>query len=169
METMTSRWTDDRMDDLKHQVDELGRRMEIGFAEQRNEMNARFDRLEKSLEVRFEKVDERFDKVYERFDEVDERFERVDERFDKVYERFERVDERFDKVDERSERVDERFERVDAKFERVDARFDVVSEQIARMQETVNGLYAMLARFSLWFAGTVAVAILAAILALLLR
>ena len=129
------------LDDLKHQVDELGRRMETGFAEQRSEMNARFDRLEKSLEVRFEKVDERFDKV-------DERFERVYERFDKV---------------------DERFERVDAKFERVDAKFDVVSEQIARTQETVIGLYAMLARFSLWFAGAVAVAILAAVLTFWLR
>jgi archaellum component FlaC len=141
MEMMTSRWTDDRMDDLKDQVDELGRRMETGFAEQRSEMNARFDRLEKSLEVRFEKVDERFDKV--------------DERFEKVYERF--------------DKVDERFERVDAKFERIDAKFEVVSEQIARTQETVNGLYAMLARFSLWFAGAVAVAILAAILTFWLR
>ncbi len=159
---MTSRWTDDRMDDLKHQVDELGRRMETGFAEQRSEMNARFDRLEKSLEVRFEKVDERFDKVDERFDKVDERFDKVDERFERVYERFERVYERFD-------RVDERFEKVDAKFERVDAKFDVVNEQIARTQEAVMGLYAMLARFSLWLAGTVVVAILAAILALLLR
>jgi hypothetical protein len=27
MELMTSGWTDDRMDDLKHQVDNLGRRM----------------------------------------------------------------------------------------------------------------------------------------------
>jgi DNA anti-recombination protein RmuC len=141
MEMMTSRWTDDRMDDLKHQVDELGRRMETGFAEQRSEMNARFDRLEKSLEVRFVEVGDRFDKV--------------DERFEKVYDRF--------------DKVDERFEKVDAKFERVDAKFDVVSEQIARAQETVIGLYAMLARFSLWFAGAVAVAILAAVLTLWLR
>jgi chromosome segregation ATPase len=155
MEMMTSRWTDDRMDDLKHQVDELGRRMETGFAEQRNEMNARFDRLEKSLEVRFDKVDERFDKV--------------DERFEKVDERFERVEDRFDKVDERFAAVDAKFERVEVKFERVDARFDVVNEQIARTQETILGLYAMLGRFSLWLAGTVVVAILAAILAFLLR
>jgi hypothetical protein len=39
MEMMTSSWTDDRMDDLKHQVDELGRRMEDGFTEQRQESN----------------------------------------------------------------------------------------------------------------------------------
>jgi hypothetical protein len=39
MEMMTSGWTDERMDDLKHQVDELGRRMEDGFTEQRQEFN----------------------------------------------------------------------------------------------------------------------------------
>lgn len=74
---MTSRWTDDRLDDLKHQVDGLGRRMDVGFVEQRKEMSARFDRLEASLEARFDKVEERFAKVDERFDKVDERFEAV--------------------------------------------------------------------------------------------
>lgn len=83
---MTSRWTDDRMDDLKQQVDLLGRRMEQGFAEQRREMNARFDRLESSLEARFKKVDERFDKMDERFERVDERFESVDERINRAQE-----------------------------------------------------------------------------------
>jgi chaperonin cofactor prefoldin len=92
MELMTSRWTDDRLDDLKSQVDEFGLRMERGFAEQRREMNVRFDRLEASLEARFEKVDERFEKIDERFERVDERFERVDERFEKV---LEKIDDRF--------------------------------------------------------------------------
>jgi hypothetical protein len=32
MELMTSRWNDDQMDDLKHQVDEIGRRMDQGFS-----------------------------------------------------------------------------------------------------------------------------------------
>jgi septation ring formation regulator EzrA len=137
MELVTSRWTDDRMDDLKHQVDELGRRMEMGFAEQRKEMNARFDRFESGLEARFDKVDERFDKVDERFDKVDERFEKVDQRFAKV---------------------DERFEKVDAKFE-------AVHDQIARTQEMVIGLHATLTRFSLGLVGAVIVAIVAALLA----
>lgn len=68
---MTGRWTDDRMDDLKHQVDELGRRMDEGFAAQRKELNARFDRME----GRFEKIDERFEKIDERFQKVDVKFE----------------------------------------------------------------------------------------------
>lgn len=83
---MESRWTDDRMDDLKRQVDELGRRMDTGFAEQRSQMNARFDRLEKSLEKRFDKVDERFDKVDERFERVDAKFEKVDDQIARTQE-----------------------------------------------------------------------------------
>jgi predicted nuclease with TOPRIM domain len=131
MELMTSRWTDDRMDDLKHQVDEIGHRMEAGFAEQRSEMNARFDRLESSLEARFEKVDARFEVV--------------------------------------ESKADARFEAVARRFEKMDAKFDAVHDQIARTQETVIGLYAMLSRFSLWFAGAVAVTVVAALLALWLR
>ncbi len=131
MESMTARWTDDRMDDLKHQVDELGRRMDAGFAEQRSEMNARFDRLESSLETRFEKADKRFEAVDKRFEAVDRRFEMMDTK--------------------------------------MDAKFDAVHDQIARTQETVIGLHAMLSRFSLWFAGAVIVAVVAALLTLWLR
>jgi len=71
MELMT-RWTDDRMDDLKHQVDAMGRRIDEGFASQRQEMNARFDRMEAKFEARFAKVDEGFEKVDERFDRTQE-------------------------------------------------------------------------------------------------
>jgi hypothetical protein len=56
MEMMTSSWTDDRMDDLKGQVDELGRRMDAGFREIREgmaadqrEINARFDSLQRTM------------------------------------------------------------------------------------------------------------------------
>jgi uncharacterized coiled-coil DUF342 family protein len=79
MQMMTSRWTDARMDDLKQQVDAMGRRIDEGFASQRQEMNARFDRMEAQFEARFDKVDERFEKVDERFEKVDERFDRTQE------------------------------------------------------------------------------------------
>ena len=163
MELMEGRWTDDRMDDLKHQVDEFGRRMDTGFAEQRSEMNARFDRLEKSLEVRFEKIDERFERVDEGFERVDARFERIDERFEKIDARFGEVGARFETV---LDRMDGRFEKVHTKF---DAKFDALQDQIARTQESVIGLYAMLSRFSLWFAGTMAVTVVGVLLTLWLR
>lgn len=117
---MESRWTDDRMDDLKHQVEGIGRRMDEGFAELRDELRAH----------------------------------RRD------------MDARFDKIDARFEKVDARFEKVDAK---IDAKFDVLQDQIARTQETVIGLHAMLSRFSLWFAGGMAVTIVSVLLTLWLR
>ncbi len=63
METMTSGWTGERLDDLKGQVDDLGRRMDAGFLEVRQEMathqretnarfdamNARFDSLQRTM------------------------------------------------------------------------------------------------------------------------
>lgn len=65
---MTSGWTDERMDDLKQEVDRQGRRMEDGFRDLRSEMgglrsevgdlrgemDARFDRLGERLEARFD-------------------------------------------------------------------------------------------------------------------
>ncbi|HVY77426.1 MAG TPA: hypothetical protein VG898_02860 [Solirubrobacterales bacterium] len=166
MELMTSRWTDDRMDDLKHQVDDLGLRMEQGFAEQRREMNIRFDRLEKSLDRRFEKVDERFEKVDERFEKVDERFERMDERFERVDERFEAIDGKIDARFETAEsRADARLEAINGRFEKADAKFEAMHDQIARTQETILGLHATLTRFSLWLAGAVIVAVIAALMA----
>jgi hypothetical protein len=61
METMTSGWTDERLDDLKHEVEKQSRRMEDGFRDLRSEigdlrkeMDARFDRLGERLEARFD-------------------------------------------------------------------------------------------------------------------
>jgi len=127
MELMEGRWTDDRMDDLKHQVEGVGRRMDEGFAELRAELRAQ----RRDMEVRFDKIDARF--------------ERVDERF---------------------ERVDERFEKVDGK---IDAKFDVLQDQIARTQEAVISLHTVLSRFSLWFAGSMAVTVISVLLTLWLR
>jgi hypothetical protein len=138
MELMESRWTDDRMDDLKHQVDELGRGMDAGFTEQRREMNARFDRMEK------------------RFDKIDARFEASDRKFDA---RFEASDRKFDARFEASGR------KFDARFETVDAKFEAVTDQIARTQEMVIGLNTTLTRFSLGFFGAAVIAVLAAVLA----
>jgi len=52
MGLVAERWTDDRMDDLKSQVEGVDRRMEQGFRDLRVEMNERFDRLE----ARFDKL-----------------------------------------------------------------------------------------------------------------
>ena len=68
MELMAERWTEERLDDLKGQVEKLERRTDAGFRDQRSEMgglhaeiadlrkgmDARFDRLGERLETRFD-------------------------------------------------------------------------------------------------------------------
>ncbi len=87
MELMTGRWTDDRMDDLKHQVEEIGRRMDEGFAQLRSELREH----RRDMDARFDKVDERFEKVDERFEKVDERFEKVDAKFEAIHDQIART------------------------------------------------------------------------------
>jgi hypothetical protein len=55
-------WTDERLDDLKENV------------------NQRFDVVDR----RFDEVDKRFDKVDRRFDKVDARLDRIDARIDSM-------------------------------------------------------------------------------------
>jgi hypothetical protein len=56
MEPMASRWTDDRLDDFKHQVNDLGRRMDAGFADLRAELREH----RRDMDKRFDKIDEKF-------------------------------------------------------------------------------------------------------------
>ena len=59
---------------LRNHVNEIRREMHEGFAELRQEM-----------EARFEKVDERFEKIDERFEKMDERFERMEHRISMIF------------------------------------------------------------------------------------
>jgi chaperonin cofactor prefoldin len=60
-------WTDERLDDLKENVNQ-----------------------------RFDVVDRRFDEVDKRFEQVDKRFEQVDKRFEQVDKRLASIDTRLD-------------------------------------------------------------------------
>jgi hypothetical protein len=70
MQTMREAWTDERLDDLNAKVDRGFERVDTDIRELRGEMNARFERLEGSIDARFDKVDARFDKVDARFDQL---------------------------------------------------------------------------------------------------
>ncbi len=78
----------------------------------------RLIRLEATLQVFMEQVDKRFEQVEKRITELREdmnrRFEQVDRRMEELRsdmnKRFEQVDRRFEQVDKRFEQVDKRFE-----------------------------------------------------------
>ena len=110
-----------------------------------------FQKFEKRIDERFDKVDQRLDKVDERFDKVDARLDKMDKRFDGIDTRFDKVDKtlkdndeiltelkihmdkRFDKL-EKLLMLEERFEQYK---ERTDTRFRKIGEHLAIPELTV--------------------------------
>ena len=64
METVREGWTDERLDDLKESVSDLGRRMDAGFAESRLESAS----VRREMKEEFQAVNARFNSVDARFD-----------------------------------------------------------------------------------------------------
>ena len=54
--------------------------------------NARFDRFEREMNTRFERIDARFEGIDTKFESIDTRFERIDAKFERIDARFERID-----------------------------------------------------------------------------
>lgn len=57
METMRQSWTDGRLDDLTHRMEQGFERVDADIRDLRIEMSSQFDRMD----ARFERMDERFD------------------------------------------------------------------------------------------------------------
>jgi hypothetical protein len=68
METVRESWTDERLDDLKEGVGDLGRRMDAGFAESRMELKHEAASIRKEMKEGFQAVDTRFSSIDARFD-----------------------------------------------------------------------------------------------------
>ncbi len=49
MEAMRKSWTDERLDDLSHRMDEGFRRVDMDISGLRAEMNSRFDALQRTM------------------------------------------------------------------------------------------------------------------------
>ena len=63
MDTVRESWTDERLDDLKESVSNLGRRVDAGFAEGRTELRHEAALIRTEMKEDFRKVDTRFDAV----------------------------------------------------------------------------------------------------------
>ena len=75
------------------------------------QINLRFEEMQKYMDSRFEQVEKRFEQVDKRFEQVDKRFEQIDKRFEQIEKRFEQVDKRFEQVDSRFEALTRRMDR----------------------------------------------------------
>ncbi len=54
--------------------------------------SARFDRLERGMNTRFERIDARFEGIDAKFDRIDGRLEGIDSKFDRIDAKFDRID-----------------------------------------------------------------------------
>ncbi|ORM70456.1 hypothetical protein [Pantoea rwandensis] len=93
-------------------------------------LEGRFDKFEKNVNQRFDKIDEKFIKIDERFDKIDERFIKIDEKFDKIDEKFVKIDEKFDKIDEKFDKIDHRFEKVDERLNKQDVKLSDLDQRM---------------------------------------
>jgi len=103
-------------------------------------LEGRFDKFEKNVNQRFDKIEDELVKIDERFDKIDEKFIKIDEKFVKIDERFDEIDEKFDKIDERFIKIDEKFDKIDEKFDKIDQRFEKVDERLNKQDIKLSDL-----------------------------
>ena len=82
------------------------------------QMNLRFEEMQRNMDKRFVEMQQSMDK---RFESMDKRFVEMQRNMDK---RFEAVDKRFESMDKRFESMDKRFESMDKRFDDLGRRMD---------------------------------------------
>jgi DNA anti-recombination protein RmuC len=89
-------------------------------------VDRRFEELDKKFDQRFEQLDNKLDQRIEQLDKkFDQRFEELDKKFDQ---RFEQLDKKFD---QRIDHLDKKFEqRIDHLENKLDQRFCVLEERL---------------------------------------
>ncbi|SMP50460.1 Phage capsid scaffolding protein (GPO) serine peptidase [Desulfonatronum zhilinae] len=75
------------------------------------QINLRFEEMQKYMDSRFEQVEKRFEQIDKRFEQIEKRLEQVDKRFEQIEKRFEQMDKRFEQVDKRFEALTRRLDR----------------------------------------------------------
>jgi DNA anti-recombination protein RmuC len=89
-------------------------------------VDRRFDELDKKFDQRIEQLDKKFDQRIDHFEnKLDQRFEQLDKKFDQ------RIDHLENKLDQRFEHIDKKFEqRIDHLENKLDQRFCVLEERL---------------------------------------
>ena len=132
--------------------------MNLRFEEMQRNMDKRFVEMQQSMDKRFESMDNRFAEMQQsmdkRFESMDKRFaemqQSMDKRFDAVDKRFESMDKRFVEM---QRNMDKRFEAVDKRFESMDKRFESMDKRFESMDKRFDDLGRRMDRFMFWSLG----------------
>jgi DNA anti-recombination protein RmuC len=111
-----------RLGAVGNQFDNVDRR----FEQLDKKFDQRFEQLDNKLDQRIEQLDKKFEQRFEQLDnKFEERFEQLDNKLDQ---RFEHIGKKFDqRIDHLENKLDQRFEQVDKKS---DQRFCVLEERL---------------------------------------
>ena len=104
----------------------------MGPSKIESELLERMARVEENLALQMKLIRQIIEEMNVRFDRVEKRFEQVEKRVELIEIRLEQMDKRFEQIDKRFEQVDRRFEQVDKRFEQVDRRFEELTRRIDR-------------------------------------
>ncbi|TVQ96560.1 MAG: hypothetical protein EA399_15515 [Desulfovibrionales bacterium] len=109
------------------------------------QMNLRFEAVDKRFVEMLQSMDKRFESMDKRFESLDKRFvemqQGMDKRFESMDKRFEEMQRNMDKrFVEMQQGMDKRFEAVDKRFESMDKRFDDLSRRMDRFMFWSLGL-----------------------------
>jgi chromosome segregation ATPase len=86
-------------------------RIEKAVGDLRVEMNARFEKMEKSVDARFDRMEKSVDARFDRMEKsIDARFQSVDARFQSIDSRFQSIDAQFKSVDARLEKLNDKMD-----------------------------------------------------------
>jgi septal ring factor EnvC (AmiA/AmiB activator) len=115
------------------------------------EMDKRFDQLDKRIDDLRTDTNNRFEQVDKRIDELrrdmNNRFEQVDKRFEQVDKRFEQVDKRF--VELRDD-MNARFVQVNSQFAQVNNQFETITNLMTAIIAAFVAIVLMTVGFALW-------------------
>ncbi len=71
---------------------------------------------------------------------LNERFDKVDQRLDKVEQRLDNVDQRLDKVEQRLDNVEHRLDKMEPQLEAISKKLDFTIVEVAGLREDVTML-----------------------------
>ncbi|MEM4058455.1 MAG: hypothetical protein QXZ12_07010, partial [Thermoplasmata archaeon] len=127
-------------DNMNHQFDSLGKKMDDGFDKLGKKMDDGFDKLGKKMDDGFDKLgkkmDDGFDKLGKKMDDgFDKLGKKMDDGFDKLGKK---MDDGFDKLGKKIDNVNSNLgDKIDSMHTDMNTRFDTLDEKYGLISQTM--------------------------------
>ncbi len=97
------------------------------------QMDTRFESMQKQMDERFAASDRRFSDMNQRFNDMNQRFSDMNQRFDDTNRRFDDMNQHFDDINQRFDDINQRFDNTNQRFDDTNQRFDDMNKKFIMM------------------------------------